>query len=257
MTSQSDPVALSSGSASRRVAEEITDVILRDLTPGAQIPSEAELAEQYQVSRVTVREALKVLTGRGLIEVGRGRRATVREPSGASFGEFLSAAMKHDPKGLFDLLEVRQALEIQSASSAARHVNRAGLAAVEHALNGMQEAARRIREQDGSTDAERDFFDFDVGFHEALALCSGNRMLAYLIEAMAAPLRDSFVFSMQGNELRGHTREDTIAAHARIFEAVRAGDSRRAAQDMRSHLKDSERDIRAALRAQLSPIKGA
>ncbi|HEV7252178.1 MAG TPA: FadR/GntR family transcriptional regulator [Mesorhizobium sp.] len=252
MASTSTDVPGAAAPRSARVADEIAAVILRDLGPGARMPSEAELAEQHKVSRLTVREAIKMLSGRGLLDVGRGRRATVREPSGATFGGFLSAVMKHDPKGLLDLIEVRQALEVQSASSAARQANRAGIAAAEHALDAMREAAERFDEAD-MVSAERDFVEADVAFHEALALCSGNRMLAYLLEAMAVPLRDSFAFSMRGRELRGGDRSEVLAGHTRILDAVRAGDSRRAAGEMRAHLRDAERDIRVAMRLPFAP----
>jgi len=238
-------------SAVDRVVARLMDLILGDLSPGARLPSEAALAGDFAVSRLTIREAVKVLAGRGLLEVSRGRRAVVREPDGSAFGDFLATAMKHDPKGLFDLLEVRQALEIQSAVLSAKRLNRAGAAAIEGTLAGMREAAAKMRKSTRNTAAEQDYHQYDVGFHEALALSSGNRMLAYLLEAIATPLRDSFRLSLRGHQLRGYTPEQTIAAHERIFELVRSGDGRGAAQAMRAHLRDAERDIRAALTAHL------
>jgi DNA-binding FadR family transcriptional regulator len=233
-------------SAVDRAVARLTDLILGE-QPGASLPSEAELAADCAVSRLTIREAVKVLAGRGLIEVSRGRRAVVREPNGAVFGDFLSAAMKHDPKALLDLIEVRQALEIHSAVLSAKRINRAGAAAIEAALAGMRAASVRMRRGPDKDEAEESYHDYDVGFHEALALSSGNRMLAYLLEAMARPLRDSFHLSMRGHRLRGHTPDDTIAAHEQIFALVKSGDGRAAAQAMRAHLRDAERDIKTAL----------
>jgi DNA-binding FadR family transcriptional regulator len=241
------------GSSVDRVVEALMDRILGALMPGSNLPSESELATEFAVSRLTIREAVKVLAGRGLLEVSRGRRAVVREPDGSAFGEFMAAAMKHDPKGLLDLVEVRQALEIQSATLSARHMNRAGAAAIEAALDGMRTAAVRMRRGPDKEEAEHRFHDFDVGFHEALALSSGNRMLAYLLEAMAIPLRDSFHLSMKGHRLGGHEPEETIAAHELIFARVKAGDGRGAAQAMRSHLRDADQAIRTALSAGLAP----
>jgi DNA-binding FadR family transcriptional regulator len=243
------PISTAGISAVDRTVDRLMDVILGELSPGASLSSEADIAAQYKVSRLTVREAVKVLAGRGLVEVSRGRRAVVREPDGSAFGDFLATAMKHDPKGLFDLVEVRQALEIQSASLSAKRINRAGIAALEGALDGMRTAATRMRRGPDRAEAEERYHDYDVGFHEALALASGNRMLAYLLEAMAAPLRDSFHLSLRGHRLRGSDVEQTIAAHEFIFERVKSGDTRGAAQAMRAHLRDAERDIRAALSA--------
>ena len=172
-----------------RVVAGLMDLILGELTPGAQLPSEAELATTYEVSRLTVREAVKVLSGRGLLDLSRGRRAIVREPDGSAFGDFLAASMRHDAKGLLDLIEVRQALEIQSATLCAKRISRAGAAAIAGALAGMRAAAAEMRSGDRAAAEER-YHQWDVGFHEAMALASGNRMLGHLLEAMAVPLRD-------------------------------------------------------------------
>lgn len=243
----------SGGGAAMSVADQLTSLILADLAPGSSLPSEADLAARYDVSRLTVREAVKMVAGRGLLELARGRRAVVREPTGSAFGEFLAMIMQRDPKGLFDLIEVRQALEMQSATSAARRVNRAGLIAIEAALDGMRAAARRMAEAEGEERAvaEADFRKYDVGFHEAVALASGNRMITYLVEAMAVPLEDSFTLTMRGHELRGRPPESTIEAHERILGFIRDGDSRAAAQAMRSHLEDTERDLKLVLQTRM------
>ena len=197
------------------------------------------------MSRVTIREALKVLAGRGLVDLGRGRRAIVREPDGAAFGEFLVSVIQYDPKGVFDLVEVRMSLEIQSVTLAAKRASRPGLAAIENMLQGMREAAREL-ERAPSENAEKRFHECDVGFHEALAMASGNRVLTSLFEAMAKPLERSFYKSRRGRELRGQGFEVTVAAHQRIFDFVREGNPRGAAEAMRAHLEDAERDMRAA-----------
>ena len=66
---------------------------------------------------------------------------------------------------------------------------------------------------------------------------------------MAAPLRRSFYLSRRGHDLRGHTVDDTIAAHDAIMAAIREGNPKGAGAAMRAHLEDTERDIRMALNA--------
>ena len=61
------------------------------MSPGMNLPSEADIAMQFGVSRLTVREALKMVAGRGLLDIGRGRRAIVNQPSGMAFADFLPA----------------------------------------------------------------------------------------------------------------------------------------------------------------------
>ena len=227
------------------VAEHLAQMILGELAPGSMLPSEAELATRYDVSRLTIREAVKLLAGRGLLELARGRRAVVREPDGAAFADFLTSMLHNDSKGLFDLVEVRLSLEVQSATLAAKRASRAGIAAIENALQGMRDNADAAVADD--PEADRRFHDFDVGFHEAIALASGNRIMGYLFEAMAIPLRQGIQISRRGHANRGHTLYDTLAAHQRILDCIRDGNGRAAGEAMRLHLKDTERDIRVAL----------
>ena len=232
--------------AAMAVAEALARIILNEMSPGASLPSEAELAARYDVSRLTIREAVKLLEGRGLLAIARGRKAVVREPDGAAFADFLTSVIRYDSKGLFDLIEVRLSLEVQSATLAAKRATRAGIAAIESELAGMRETAGAP----GSPmnhEQELGFHTHDVGFHEAVALASGNRVLGFLFEAMAQPLREGFFISRRGHEQRGHTVHDTIAAHQRILDCIKAGNGRAAADAMRLHLKDTERDIRVAL----------
>ncbi len=233
--------------ATATVAEALAQMILGEMAPGQSLPSEGDLATRFGVSRLTVREAVKMLAGRGLLDVGRGRRALVIEPSGVAFSDFLSTVIQNDPKGLFDLIELRMVLEVQAATLASRRVTRAGLAALERAIQGMREAADDGRKGIDPEGSELRFHQADVGFHEAVALSSGNRLVSYLFEAMAGPLQRSFYLSRRGHDARGHTVDDTIAAHNAVLDAIREGNPKAAGAAMRAHLEDTERDIRSAL----------
>ncbi len=232
-------------SAASVVADNLAQHILDELSPGSSLASEAVLATRYAVSRLTIREAIKMLEGRGLLEIARGRKAVVREPNGAAFADFLTSVIRYDPRGLFDLLQVRMSLEVQSATLAAKHASRAGIVGIEHALEGMRDVA--ASGDNHSDEAEKRFQAFDVKFHEAIALASGNRVLGYLFEAMALPLRNGFAISRRGNAQRGQTLQATIDAHQRVLDGIKDGNGRAAAEAMRHHLKDTELDLRTAL----------
>jgi DNA-binding FadR family transcriptional regulator len=235
--------------AAATVAEALAQLVLTEMSPGTSLPSEGDLAVRFDVSRLTVREAVKMLAGRGLLDVGRGRRAIVKEPSGVGFSDFLSTVIRNDAKGLFDLIELRLSLEVQSATLAARRATRAGIAALEAEIQGMRDAAAAGRAGSDADESERRFHEHDVRFHEAIALSSGNRLVSYLFEAMADPLLRTFNLSRRGHDMRGHTVEDTIAAHQAILEAIRDGNPKAAGAAMRNHLEDTERDIHSALNA--------
>ena len=233
--------------AASNIAEELARLVLHELQPGMSLPSEGELATRFEVSRLTVREAVKMLAGRGLVDLGRGRRAIVIQPTGTAFADYMTALIRHDPKGLFDLIEMRLSLEVQSATLAAKRATRAGIAALEAEIDGMRAAVDDGRQGFDPEESEQRFHQHDVGFHEAIALSSGNRLISSLFEAMAEPLKRSFALSRRGHDARGYSVNDTIAAHEAILAAIRAGNPKAAGAAMRTHLEDTERDIRSAL----------
>lgn len=231
--------------ATQQVADRLAMIILKTMQPNTNMPTEAELADQFKVSRLTIREALKILAGRGLVDLGRGRRARTKAPDGSAFADFLTAAVLSDTRGLFDLMELRMALETQTAALAAKRATRAGVLGLERALEGMQSCA----EGEGSMGEEDEirFNGFDVQFHESIAAASGNRVLMTLFEGLAPPFFESFMQSRRGQRQRGHTRRSTIAAHQEIIDAIVAQDADRASEAMRKHLESSLLDISVGL----------
>jgi DNA-binding FadR family transcriptional regulator len=226
-----------SASVTDVVVGRLEDLVLAELDPGAELPSEPDLAAEFGVSRLTVREAVRSLQARGLVETRHGRRAVVAHPSAEPIGSFFTAAVRRDPRRLMDLLEVRRALEVHIASLSAAQASRAAIAAMELTLGGMREAG-------GDLVA---FHESDVGFHASVAAGAGNQLLNFLIEAMEEPLRASRMRSLQGHLARGGTVEDVIEQHARILDRVKARDPKGAAAAMLAHLDQTARDLRAAL----------
>jgi GntR family transcriptional regulator, transcriptional repressor for pyruvate dehydrogenase complex len=226
-----------SASVTDLVVQRLEDLVLAELDPGAELPSEPDLAAEFGVSRLTVREAVRSLQARGLVETRHGRRAVVAHPSAEPIGGFFTAAVRRDPRRLMDLLEVRRALEVHIASLAAAQAGRSAVAAMELTLEGMRDAGDDLLA----------FHQSDVGFHASVAAGAGNQLLSFLIEAMEEPLRASRLRSLQGHLARGGTVQDVIEQHARILERVKARDAKGAAAAMLAHLDQTARDLRAAL----------
>jgi GntR family transcriptional repressor for pyruvate dehydrogenase complex len=86
-----------------------------------------------------------------------------------------------------------------------------------------------------------------VRFHENLAAASGNRLFVFLIEAFAEPLRESRLRSFAGHQARGGGVEDVIQQHQTILDAVKERSPKAAAEAMRYHLEQTERDLREHL----------
>src|ERR671935_498624 len=207
------------GSVVDGVIERLEELIFSRLEPGEMLPSEVQLAEALGVSRLSVREATRALEARGLLEISKGRRPRVAAPNGSLVGDFFKSAVRRDPRALLDLLEVRRALEVHIASLAARRATKRNIADMEMSIAAMRAA----------DDESEAFHAADVRFHENLAAASGNRMLVFLIEALAEPLRESRLRSFEGHRARGGGIEDLIEKHQTILDAVKARSPKAAA----------------------------
>src|ERR671930_1815433 len=219
------------------VIERLEELIFAGLEPGETLPSEGQLAEALGVSRLSVREATRTLQARGLLEISKGRRPRIAAPNGSLVGDFFKSAVRRDPRAMLDLLEVRRALEVHIAALAARRATNGDIADMEMSIQAMRAAG----------DESEAFHAADVRFHENLAAASGNRLLVFLIEALAEPLAESRLQSFAGHQARGGTVEDVIQQHEAILNAVRDRNPKAAAQAMREHLQQTEQDLRTHL----------
>jgi GntR family transcriptional regulator, transcriptional repressor for pyruvate dehydrogenase complex len=230
-----------------QTVQEVQAIIVDRLSPGERLPSETELAETIGVSRLTVREAVKVLEGRGLLEVARGRRAVVRPMESSVVADYLAVGLRRDPRGLLELTAIRRALEVLSVGEAARSASDAALQAVAAAFDRMVAAAEAAGE-DPSGDRLDDYHRCDLDFHSAIALASGNRMLELLLGSLTSCLHESFAVSTRGSFARGGTLADDLLAHGAVAAAVRERRAGAAESGMTRLLDRAERDLRLALR---------
>jgi GntR family transcriptional repressor for pyruvate dehydrogenase complex len=231
-----------------------TDVVVRHLEqiifsgklePGESLPSESELSAELGVSRLTVREGVRTLEARALLEVSHGRRPVVAYPNAAPLHDFFSASVRRDPRALLELLEVRLAIEVHTAELAARHATKADIAALEAALEAMR---RDVDDEDAFNAA-------DVRFHAAIAAASGNRMLSFIVEGMEEPLHTSRLASIQGFRAQSADLAALVQSHQIIYERIAQRDATGAGAGMRRHLIGTRKDLRAAFA--LRPITSA
>lgn len=225
------------GSALRHVLDRVETIVFDELQPGEQLPSEGALALELGVSRLTVREAIKQLSARGLVETHNGRKPVAAIPNGRGVGDYFRSAIRRDPHALFELLDVRLALETHNASLAAANASRTSIQAMQAAVDEMD------RQMD---DAEK-FTDADIHFHELLALATGNQMLATLIEELSGCLRASQAQTVTGHARRGYDLKDSVAQHRAILEKVAERDASGAAAAMRRHLRTARKDLVASM----------
>jgi len=204
----------------RMIADQIAGRIRAgDFPRGGRLPSERELAEQLQVSRASIREALIALEIEGYVEVrvGSGVFVTAARDSAAPS----SAAL--DEIGPFDLLEARMLIEPECAALAAQQGSDAQLAAIRKAHAGMS-----LTDSPGLHDRE---------FHRAIAAACGNAALASSVAHLWDLSLASPVFSrMQDYFVNTKVWAVAHAEHQRILTAILARDPIRARHAMHAHL---------------------
>lgn len=204
--------------------------------PGSQLPREAVLAQEARVSRLTLREAVRVLRDKGVLSVEQGRGTFVNPPA-------LWVAL--DPM----LLTSRAALEGDSAQSAQQitetrrivEVGAAELAAQRRAethLVQLHDCIERMRQAHERGDVV-EFSAADVDFHDGIMTAARNPFLAALLQPIKALVREVRVHT----SLEPGMRLTAVAAHSAIFDAVAAGDEAAARRCMTEHLAETHRVI--------------
>ena len=230
--SESQPLrrfeSLTSQTLSKRISRELLTSILRgEIAPGQALPSEDDLASQFDVSRPVVREAVKELAVLGLVESRQGRSTRVTQPDDWNHfaPELLIARSEVGAVDdfLLELLELRRLIETGAAGLAAAHASDADLERMTVQFKLMETSLN---------DIER-FTDADIAFHAALLAATGNHLLTRLIEMIGPVLRFGRMISL---ERRADGPVDSQQGHLRVLEAVRAGDPDAAREAMRAHL---------------------
>jgi DNA-binding FadR family transcriptional regulator len=210
------------------LSEQLTHHLLNSiqdqgLQPGAMLSSEAMLAKEFGVSRHVVREALRSLEARGIIEVANGKGAIIKPFSSSLMRAFLGQAMRFRPETLIELLEVRRGLEIQSITLAAQRRSDDDLARMTEVLSMMRQCLH-----DGEAITK-----LDADLHLLIARASGNSMLCHLIESIREPLQDSI---RAGYSLCSTAEQDLMAlVHEEFVIALRSGDAVEAGNLMARH----------------------
>lgn len=204
------------------VAHQLLDKIrTQRLKPGTRMPSERELMTALNVGRSTVREALNGLALLGVIEVRHGQGAFVASVPPEDTSEELSAALA---KGVTrDLLEARQAIEIEVTRLAAQRRTEADLKSM-HAAVDAHEAALAGRETAAHESAD---------FHLEVAAAAHNEVLAGIVFSFM-PLLEEVGPALEA--LPGY-REWELQEHREILEAITSADADRAGARMRTHLE--------------------
>lgn len=214
-----------------QVASQIEKLIASEaLRVNDRLPSERVLAERLGVSRPVVREAIRVLSSRGLVEVLPGSGTYIRgftaEVASKSFKHYLKFK---DHLSTFEKLhEIRCTLEVEIAGFAAERATEEDIQCLEAALKG----------QEIHSENQDEFTSYDLQFHAALAAATYNE----LYEMMLAPISDLLLEFRQA--AYRFNKEGAVTGallhHQNLLEKIKQKDSEGARQVMRAHLKQAE-----------------
>jgi GntR family transcriptional regulator, transcriptional repressor for pyruvate dehydrogenase complex len=213
-----------------QIVQQIEDSIEQGaLKPGQQLPAERALALQFGVSRTAVREAVKALHEKGLVEAYPGRGTFITSGSSKAIRLTLDRMIKTgSADGTVHLTEVREMLEPEIAALAATRAREENLEELKEAVGIMDDAKQ-------DPDA---YIEADLDFHLALAEAAANPLILSLIDSIVGVLREQRmrIFKVDGGPERGQYH------HKRILEAVENRDPAGARAAMRAHLRQVRED---------------
>lgn len=205
------------------VANKIIEMISEEgLKPGERIPVEAELIDRFEVGRGTIREAVKLLVSRRVLEIRPAKGTFICENPGVT-DDPLGLNFVSDKMGVFmGLLELRDVLERYA-------VRKAALNATEEQIGQLRWLVDQIEQSIRSQDNEK-CVEYDIQFHEYIAKCSGNLAIPIVLPVINSNIQNF-------NNMKFVRRWDVVnRGHFAIVDAIAARDPELAEEDMINHL---------------------
>jgi GntR family transcriptional repressor for pyruvate dehydrogenase complex len=210
------------------VLEKMTERIVDGMYEiGARLPAEGALAREFGVSRTVMREAMRGLRARGLVEMSQGKLARVKPAAPAATVDSLNLLLRRNRASLLHLAEARYPLEGEIAALAARKANSEHLRQLEQSVHDLAVAA--------DLDAR---IEADIRFHHILAQATGNPVLILLLETLAA-----FMHQSRRKTLAFSGVDIALSGHRAILAAVMARNPEAAHAAMNDHLTAATRDL--------------
>ncbi|MDD3413442.1 MAG: FadR/GntR family transcriptional regulator [Lachnospiraceae bacterium] len=214
-----------------QIADCLEELILTDeeLQKEKKLPSEQTLAEKFGVSRNVIREALKILKERGLINPKNGTGSYITKPEASNLSDVISRMVVMDNMNYSDIYDVRIILETASCK-------RAALNATSDDLANMSDMLEKLKNRDITVEERR---ELDFGFHIAIAEAAGNPLLVVFVQTM----KNLFLEMIEKGIFIEGGIDDAINRHANIMEALKAGDPNMAEVMMYDHLHFSKKNV--------------
>jgi GntR family transcriptional repressor for pyruvate dehydrogenase complex len=212
---------------SDKVAQMMLDTILsRRLAAGDRLPSERELGDQFGVSRTVIREAVRALVAKGVIEVRSGSGLRVAAVDASTVHESMSLFLRGGTLDYEKVHEVRKMLEVHIAGLAAERASEDDLRRLTEACESMEQAVADVDEA-----ALR-----DLEFHRVIARATHNELYLVLMDSIG----QSLISVRRENLGAGNSAQQTLRMHRDILERIAAHDVDGSRRAMSVHLDDVE-----------------
>ncbi|SMD16760.1 transcriptional regulator, GntR family [Rhizobium sp. RU36D] len=222
----------------RQIELLILEGVLRD---GDRLPGERDLAQEFDVSRPILREALKELEARGLVTSHHGGGTFVADIVGQVFSKPLTDLISRHATATRDYLEYRRELEGLTAELAASRATEADKSLLARIIADMRTAH-------DTADAEAELAA-DVAFHSAVGEAAHNIVLLHTMRACYRLLSEGIFFNRKAVFALANARERLLEQHVDIFEAIKAGDPNKAKAAAQAHIDFVMEAVRDADRA--------
>jgi GntR family transcriptional regulator, transcriptional repressor for pyruvate dehydrogenase complex len=228
--------------SARKISDEIIEQFKEmlnkgELKPGDELPSERELAEMIGVSRPPLREALNALQTMGFVDIRPRSKIVVRSIVEKFMGDPVSILIAQDMEKIFELLEIRRAMENWVAYNAAKRASREDIEKIENIIEKDQ-ANLKLKRDDARTDAD---------FHVSIAQATGNTIFSHLMASCYHILWNTQIVSRETLFKKEANRELIASQHLNIFKAIQERDAERAAREARRHIDFVAEEMRRLL----------
>ena len=212
-----------------QIADSLEQAIVHSEIKAEKLPSEQELSSRFKVSRTVIREALKVLKERGLIDLRNGGGSYISRPNIDNISSVLNRIITMDNISNDDLHNTRLILETAAARLAAIHIKKAEVNHLEFILEQMLDTTLPLEQR----------INYDVDFHISIARSSRNVLVGMFVEVMTVLLREYMIKGISGS--LGMKR--TSAQHRNILEAIKSRDPLAAETAIQEHLSASRKNV--------------
>jgi GntR family transcriptional repressor for pyruvate dehydrogenase complex len=216
------------------------------LTPGSRLPGERELAKMLDVSRPSLREALRVLSRLGIVENRPGSGTYLADSAAPWPLEPFSLLFSLNKSALFEVFEARKGLEGMVASLAAQRRTEGDLKTMREALEGM---GKNLKDYVLYTEYEK-------AFHLAIVEAARNNVISDLMNKLYWLLEETRERFYRDAKVPPNLRDIDYRNHQLIYQRIEAGDEHEASVVMISHLLDFERQLKALERQENNPKGG-